>query len=37
VAVKDGFEVDLGVGWEASLGAAEALIRSIFAQHFAPA
>ncbi|MGD0811858.1 MAG: hypothetical protein ABSA91_19435, partial [Acidimicrobiales bacterium] len=34
VARKDGFEVDLGVGWEASIARSEALIRAIFAQHF---
>jgi hypothetical protein len=36
VARKDGFEVDVGVGWEASPARSEALIRSIFAQHFGP-
>jgi len=34
VARKAGFEVDLGVGWEASTAGSEALIRYIFAQHF---
>jgi hypothetical protein len=34
VARKAGFEIDLGVGWEASTARSEALIRYIFAQHF---
>jgi hypothetical protein len=37
VARKDGFEVDLGVGWEASIAKSEALIRAIFTQHFGTA
>ena len=37
VARKNGFEVDLGVGWEATIAKSEALIRAIFAQHFATA
>ena len=34
VAVKEGFEVDVGVGWDAPTARSEALIRAFFAQHF---
>ena len=34
LAVKDGFEVDVGVGWDANAERSEALIRALFAQHF---
>jgi len=33
VAEKNGFEVDLGVGWEANAAAMEALIRDLFAEY----